>query len=166
VAGTLTFQPGETAKTIQVAVAGDLLNEARETFFLNLSEAVNAGLPDNQAVAAIIDNDAKPRLTIDDVQVQENAGVAVFTIRLAAVSGQVVQVNFMTSNRTARTPGDYTAVTNTITFQPGETTKTVEVPIIDDATAEGIETFFAKLSNPRNAILGDALGIGTIPDDD
>ena len=40
--GTLTFTPGQIAKTVTVPVNGDLLDEANETYFLNLSGAVDA----------------------------------------------------------------------------------------------------------------------------
>jgi Ca2+-binding RTX toxin-like protein len=55
--GTLTFLPGATAKTVKVAVRGDLLNEANETFFLNLRSPVNAAFADRTGRAIIVDND-------------------------------------------------------------------------------------------------------------
>jgi hypothetical protein len=63
-AGTLTFAAGETTKTITVQVKGDRIDEADETFFVNLSGATNAAIADSQAVGTIIDNDAAPTLVI------------------------------------------------------------------------------------------------------
>nr|MDZ8001586.1 Calx-beta domain-containing protein [Aulosira sp. DedVER01a] len=55
--GTLTFNPGDTSKTLNVAVTGDLTAEVYETFFVNLSNAANATIADNQAVGTITNDD-------------------------------------------------------------------------------------------------------------
>ena len=52
----LTFEPGEVKKTIDVQVTGDTDIEADETFFVNLSNAINANITDAQGVGTI-DND-------------------------------------------------------------------------------------------------------------
>ena len=49
-APSLTFQPGETNKTFGIVVIGERLNEADETFFVNLSNATNAVIPGTGAV--------------------------------------------------------------------------------------------------------------------
>ena len=59
-AGTLTFAPGETTKTVTVAVNGDTLDEADETFTVNLSAATNATIADGQGVGTITDDDPTP----------------------------------------------------------------------------------------------------------
>jgi hypothetical protein len=56
--GTLTFLPGQTAKTVTVAVAGDLAVEGHETFFVNLGSPSNATIADGQGVGTIINDDA------------------------------------------------------------------------------------------------------------
>lgn len=56
--GTLTFSAGQTSKTITVLVNGDTTNEAPENFFVNLSNAVNAWLSDNQGMGTIMNDDA------------------------------------------------------------------------------------------------------------
>ena len=58
-AGTLTFAPGETSKPITIAVKGDQQAEANETFFVNLSGAVNADIGDGQGVGTILNDDAR-----------------------------------------------------------------------------------------------------------
>ena len=40
---TVTFAPNETIKAVNVSVKGDIASEANETFFVNLSNATNAG---------------------------------------------------------------------------------------------------------------------------
>ena len=167
---TLTFNPGETSKTVTVVVNGDTLVEPDETFFVNLSNPTNATLADSQGQGTITDNDPAPSLSINDVTVTEgNSGSvnADFTLSLSAASGQTVTVNYATADGSATAPGDYTASSSsTLTFNPGETSKTVTVVVNGDTLVEPDETFFVNLSNPTNATLADSQGQGTITDDD
>jgi len=71
VAGTLTFAPGQTQKTITVAVLGDTLEEPNETFFVKLTAATNATIARGQGVGTITDNDPTPSLAINNVTVTE-----------------------------------------------------------------------------------------------
>jgi hypothetical protein len=164
--GTLTFAAGETTKTISVSVNGDGADEPNETFNLNLGGAVNATISDNQGIATIVDDDG-PGISINDVSVGEGSGPAVFTVSLGAPSAQQVTVNYATANGTAVATDDYAAVpATTLTFAPGETTKTVSVTIANDGADELNETFTVNLSGAVNASISDAQGIATIVDDD
>ena len=64
------------------------------------------------------------------------------------------------------TTSDYTSVSGTLTFAPGELTKTINVPVLGDVVTESNETFFVNLSSPTNATLADGQGQGTITNDD
>jgi hypothetical protein len=55
--GTLTFAPGQTSMTVSIAIKGDTLVEADETFYLNLLNAVNAMIADAQSVGTILNDD-------------------------------------------------------------------------------------------------------------
>ena len=68
---TITFAPGQLARTVTVTVAGDLLDEFDESFTLNLSSSVNATISDGLGLGTITDNDALPILSVDDVTVTE-----------------------------------------------------------------------------------------------
>ncbi|MCL4297229.1 MAG: DNRLRE domain-containing protein [Anaerolineae bacterium] len=167
--GTLTFAPGVTSQPVTVLVQGDLLDEPDETFFVNLSGAVNATIADNQGLGAITDDDAAPSLSINDVTVTEgNAGTvnAVFTVSLSAASAQTITVNFASANNTATAPADYTPVSGTLTFIPGITSQSVTVLVQGDTLDELDETFFVNLSGAVNATIADGQGLGTITDDD
>jgi hypothetical protein len=65
-----------------------------------------------------------------------------------------VTVNYATADGTATAGSDYTSTSGTLTFNPGVTSQTINVPIIDDAAVEGNEWFTVTLSSPVNAILG------------
>lgn len=166
--GTLTFNPGETSKTIAVAVKGDLLNEANETFFLNLSGATNALIANNQGLGTILDDDAT--LSISNANIVEgNSGrrTVVFTVNLSKAIAQAITVNYATANGTSAVLGnDYLATSGSLTFNAGETSKTISVEVVGDTINEIDETFFVNLSNATNAAISRGQGIGTIQDDD
>ena len=172
VASSLTGQtipPGSSTYTFTVLVNGDTLNEPSETFFVNMTNVINAVVVDGQGVGTIVNDDPLPSLSINDVTVVEgNAGTvnAVFTVTLSAASGQTVSVNYATADGTATQPADYTNTSGTLTFTPGQTTQTITVPVIVETIPEANETFFVNLSGATNATIADNQGVGTITNDD
>ena len=110
-----------------------------------------------------------PSLSINDVSVGEGNGGstnAVFNVTLSTSASQTISVNYSTADATAVAGADYTATAGAITFAPGETAKTVAVPVVGETAFEGTETFALNLSNPSLANVGDGSGIGTIVNDD
>ncbi|MBN2148264.1 MAG: hypothetical protein JW726_12805, partial [Anaerolineales bacterium] len=91
---------------------------------------------------------------------------AVFTITLAAESATTVTVTWTTTDGTALVGEDYLRNYDTLVFVPGEITKTVPVAVPGDDDIEEDEIFYVILSNPVNAVLDDAQGVGTILTDD
>jgi hypothetical protein len=89
-----------------------------------------------------------------------------FTVTLSSASSQTVTVNYATANGTATAGSDYTTTSGTLSFSPGQTSHTVSVTTLGDFTPEANETFFVNLSNPTNATIADAQGLGTIQDND
>lgn len=167
--GTLTFTPGETNKMINVNVIGDLVAEPDESFQVNLSNGVGALLTDASGLGTIIDDEAAPAVSVNDASVQEgNGGSAnlVFTVTLSHPGSSVATVGYETANATATAPSDYSATSGTLTFNPGETSKTVTVSVTGDSVDEADETLHLMLLSPSNAALADAQGLGTIVDDD
>ena len=115
------------------------------------------------------DQHPSPAISISDITVSEgNSGtVSVnFQITLSAPISQPVTVTFTTGNGTAAAGTDYVSTSGTVTFNPGETSKTIAVLLNGDTVVEGNETFFVELTNATNGIITDAQGIGTIVDDD
>jgi len=166
---TLTFNPGDVSKTVTVEIAGDLIDEANETLYLNLSNSTNATIADTQGLGTITDNDPLPGLSVNDVTVTEgNSGTddAVFTVTLSAVSGKTVTVDYTTANNTAASGSDYTSISNTLTFNPGVTAQQITVTVNGDVLDEEDETYYINLSGASNANISDTQGIGTITDDD
>ncbi len=108
--------------------------------------------------------------SVNDVSIVEgNSGStnAVFTVTLSGPSIGGQSVTFTTSDGTATAGSDYTAITQVLTFNAGETSQTVNVPIAGDSANEPDETFNVTLSAPTNGlVLGDGAGVGTILNDD
>src|SRR4029077_1012456 len=106
--------------------------------------------------------------TSDRTVTEGNTGVtsATFTVTLSAAYDVPVTVNYSTANGTATAGSDYQAASGTLTFTPGEISKTVTVQVIGDRLAEANETFGVNLSAPTNATIADGTGAGTIMDDE
>jgi hypothetical protein len=169
--GTLTLAPNSASATITVSVLADALKEPNENFLVNLSNPGGGqdGTPtiaDNQGNATITDDDVIPDISINAVTVTEGGGSAVFTVTLSSITGQPVTVDFATVDDSAVAPGDFTALSGTLTFAAGETSNTLTVIVNDDGNHEGSESFQLTLSNPANANLPVPSAQGTINDND
>lgn len=164
--GTLTFNPGDPlTQSITVLVNGDRLHESNETFAVNLGGG-------GYAIGTIIDDDPLINISISDVSKKEGkksqTTLYTFTVTLSAASDQPVTMSYRTVNGTATTgDGDYTAKTGTLTFAPGETTKTITIEVKGDSKKESNETFYLDLfGQSSNALFTKNRGIGTILNDD
>jgi hypothetical protein len=168
---TLTIPAGSTSGTVTVQVHGDTTVEATENFFLKLDSPTNATIADNSGTGTIINDDSTslPKLSISGFGAAEgNSGSKTFTFKvtLNQISGNTVTVKYATSNGTASSGSDYASKSGTVTFNPGETVKTVSVTVFGDHLHEADETFFVKLSNAVNATISVGTGKGTIKNDD
>lgn len=171
--GTLTFTPGQTSKNVSITINGDTTLEANETFFVQLYDPqlwLGVTLSDRWGQVTILNDDAGtlPTVSIADAPpVNESAGPAVFTVTMSAASTSSVTVSYATAYGSA-TPGvDYTAQDSSVTFAPGETSKPISVPIIDDPNWEPDESFFMQIYNLQGpATLGTHWGMATIVNDD
>lgn len=167
--GTLTIPAGQTSGTITVPVTGDRVVEPNETFFVNLSSPTYGVIADGTGIGTIVDDE--PRISVNSVSVKEgNSGMKVmtFTVTLSAAYDQAVTVNYATHDGTATVAdGDYVAISGTLTFAPGQTTRTFTVVIKGDKKKEADESFYVLLSGAStNALIDNAYGWGTILDDD
>lgn len=106
-------------------------------------------------------------LSINDILAAEppdGSSNAVFTVSLSEVSAQTVTVAYATVDETATHGLDYQQTTGTLTFNPGETNKTITVVLLEDAASEGAESFSVSLSSPVNATIDRGAGRCVIND--
>jgi probable HAF family extracellular repeat protein len=170
VSGTLSFAPGEMSQAITVAVIGDRLAEPNETFVLNLNSPTNAAIVDSQGVGTIVDDE--PRISISDVAKFEGrkgkTTLLTFTVILSAAYDQPVTMSYRTLNGTAKSSdNDYVAKAGTLTFAPGQTTKTITIQVKGDSKREANETFYLDLFGlSSNALFTKNRGLGTILNED
>ncbi|CCI09447.1 beta strand repeat-containing protein [Microcystis aeruginosa] len=165
----LTFNVGETSKTITVAVNGDTKVENNETFFLNLSNLQangrNVTITDNQGQGTINDDDSTvtSQLSINDITVVEGQNSnAILTVTVNNPSTQPISVNYTTAPINATANVDYTSKTGTITIAPNTVTATISIPILNDNLNEPDEAFTVTLSNAVNATINPDEAIGQV----
>jgi hypothetical protein len=165
----LTMAPGQVSQNVAVAIRGDNKFEPAEEFFVDLSGAVNATIADGRGVVVIRNDDPVPTISIQNAAVVEgNAGTTTARLRvtLSNPTSNVVSVRFATANGSAVAPSDYASNSGTLTLAPGATSGTIAVAVNGDTVREPNEIANVVLSSPVNAILGNAVGVLTITNDD
>ncbi|MET0554302.1 MAG: Calx-beta domain-containing protein [Vicinamibacteria bacterium] len=166
IAGTVTFAPGTSERTLQTPVAVDGLEEGDETFRLSIGPVAGASVPAGHADVTIVDT---PTIVADDAATPEGntgASPAGLAVRLSHPSAQPVTVAYATGGGTAIAGVDYTAAAGTLTFAPGTATLPVPANVLGDTAIEPDETFGLSLSSPTGASLVDASADAVIQDDD
>ncbi len=116
--------------------------------------------------AGLIPAAAKVSLSVQDLVVPENVGTANVRVTLNSASSQTVTVNYATKPGTALPGKDYRGRVGTLTFKPGQTSKIVPVPILNDKVPEPTERFTIKIYTPVNANIADNVGAVNITDGD
>jgi len=171
-AGTLTFSPGQTSKTISVPIAAlKSAGLANQTFSLGLTSAVNGKIGRAAATATIVDvvplPPVVPTVSVGNVTVQVGTAAtqAVFTVTLSAATTNTVTMTYGTADGTAKAGIGYTRTAGTLTFSPGQTSKTISVPIAALKSA-GLanQTFSLGLTNGVNGKIAVASATATVVD--
>jgi hypothetical protein len=100
--------------------------------------------------------------------VAEDAGSASLAVELSGAAVLPVTVDYAASGGTASGGGvDYDLAAGSLTFNPGQTSRTIDVTLVDDTLVEPDETVIVALSNAQNASLGAVISTTlTIQDDD
>ena len=155
--GDLTFQPGETAKVIAIATRDDGRIAGNKTFKVVLSSpkggaALNS--PNTATVTVVNGQPGRFQFSTSTAVVNEGQIVTLIVNRTRGSDG-LVTVRYATSNSTAKAGVNYVAASGTLTFQPGETVKTIAVKTIDDRRIARTKTFRVTLRGPtKRATLG------------
>ena len=148
-------------------VAAELDRDRERTSHCSASDAIctSDGRPLSNASAATVAGPAG--LSVADAEAEENTDPTIdFTVTLDRAASGTVTVDYATADASATAGADYTAASGTLSFQPGERTKTVEVALLDDTHDEGEETLTLSLSNAAGAVITDGEATGTIENHD
>ena len=169
VSTTLSFAAGEVTKFVDIPILPDALIEGDETIVLMLS---NPSAPatlgaQKTAVLTIRDSLAGLQFSASTYTVSEGTASATITVARTGPLDGTATVSYSTSDGTATGGADYTPTSGTLTFKPGNTTKTFTVPILNDTVVDGPETVLLLLSNFSGAGPGPfSSAVLTITDND
>ena len=106
-------------------------------------------------------------VAVADARAREGSDETIdFAVTLSRAAAAPVAVAYATADGSATAGSDYTARKGELTFDPGETAKTVSVPVLDDAHDEGAETLTLRLSAASGAVIADGVATGTIENTD
>jgi hypothetical protein len=166
--GTLNFAAGTNSLTIVVPITDDVVLESNETFRVVLTNATGATLlATSNAVVTILENDSTLAFTTNAVEVAESLSSVTLTVVRVGGTNSSETVDFVSAAGTATDGADYTGTNGTLSFGPGIRTRTITVPLANDSSVEGNETFTLSLTNITNGFLGSVSNVTvTVLDND
>jgi len=175
--GTVTFPPNTTAQTIPVSVKGDNVVEPHEYLIVKLSNAVNGVIGNFPGLGAVVIENDDALIVPGTGSVFEGADGQVdldVSVTLAQPTVNTVSVQWTTlfaegaAGDQADEESDYSPTSGSVTFNPGETAKTVTIPVNGDLDEEADEYVIVSFHTPTNAKIGGVFGLttGTILNDD
>lgn len=171
--GTLTFTPGVTSQNISFTTTNDAIDEDDETLVVTLSVPTNATFAANTThTYTILNDDIPPNVQFTQAtsaSANEATSISTVDVVLSSVSGKTISVLVTDASGSATSGSDYTALGSpiTLTFSPGQTAKTINIPVLQDLLAEGDETVVLGLGSYSNVTAGtNTTHTFTITDDD
>ena len=158
---TITVPGGDLSQPFGITIVDDSVNESDETIDIGWHKSVNSEVTPATInfTGTITDNDTPlPELSFPSstVAVDEEDGPAQVRVTLTPASTGTVTVDYATRDSAtgrAREGDDYTATSGTLSFAPGETSKTITIAILSDDIYEGLEAFLVGISNPSGATI-------------
>jgi len=168
----MTIAAGQTVAVIPVTIRNDNLNEPAESFygrFYNVSGA-QTGTSEATITIAASDNDdpngGTPNLSIAPRQVPETIGIASLSVTLDSATSETVRIEYATQADSARAGSDFHGKYGVLVFQPGETSKTIDIRILNDTAKETTESLNVRMFRPVRARLAQNTARLTIQDND
>ena len=167
VRGTLDFAAGQTSKTVTVPVNASTVASTDKLFYFEISVASGPATVERSSSQGLIVN-ANPNSYVSvagDVSVikgDSGTADAVFTVQLSPAQTQSVSVDYYTQNGSATEPDYYQQTDGTLVFAPGQTSKTVSVPIDSDTFVQPTSYFYLSLNNPVGTTVVGQSGVGYI----
>lgn len=155
---------GKSNFLVKVGTLNDMVSETDERFSLGARTAIDAGYTSGDIIIRDVAPAVVPLVTLSAStdSVGEGSGSVIYTVRLSAPASKAVTIGYGAKSRTATLGADFTVINQPsnlpqLVFAPGETQKSFQVNILDDATYEGNETFEVYLSS-----VSDGAQLGTV----
>src|SRR4051794_1924245 len=147
-AGSLVFAPGEHRKTLLIAIPPPTNSIAVDLLSVSLTVASGGATLRQDHVAISLVPATLVHIRASAVSVSENGGSAKVTVSYVppVPANQGVTLNYQTVDGSAAAGSDYTAVHGSITLSTAQPQQTIDIPITDDAAAEGDESFTLSLT--------------------
>jgi gliding motility-associated-like protein len=150
---TITIPAGLLDGNILIIAQPDLIYEGTETIITDITTVTNASEDGTQQVLVTITDDNTPplvTLSVDQNIIPENAGAAIITATLDAISSKDVTIYFGYTGTATGSNTDYTVAATSITIPAGSTTGTVIITALQDNILEGDETVIADIDSVAN----------------
>ena len=155
--GPVVIKAGTKSATVPVQIAANGVNEDDKTVVVSMGVPTH-GVQGKTATSTvtIVDTDPVPAVSFVSASSsgEEKSGPARFEVKLSAASGKPVWVEYGVKGGTAVLGKDYALPAGVLSFEPGETTKTLAVDIKDHGIYDDDKTLEITLKNPKNAVLG------------
>jgi CSLREA domain-containing protein len=167
--GTLQWNDMEGgSKSFTITIIGDTVIEGDETIQVSLAAGVGSpAIGNSPATAVITDDDYRFEiLDASPLSISEGAGNAAVQVRRVGSTVGAASLGYATADGTAVAGSDYTATMSppALSWNAGEGgTKTLNVPVTDDAVDEMNESFTVALNSPSNNASGEATPVAGSP---
>jgi hypothetical protein len=156
----VNFAASETSKTVNIPITDRAGFQGNRSFSVGI--ALGSGtatiVAPTTAAVSIVENDPQPptiALSAATFSISENGGNAMVTLNRTGLATGAVSVELVTTEGTALSSTDFTSVSTTVNLADGETTKTVNIPVVDRVGFQGDRTFSVAISAPAGgAVLG------------
>ena len=161
----ITIPAGSPSTTISVPITDDLEIEADETFTLSVQSLDAGQVADfsDSGTQTILDNDSLPDVTIDDLAVYEDVGLAPILVNLSNLSNQDITLALSTIDGSASDSADYAGGSSImVTIQAGSLSSTAEILIMNDGEDEACEAFEVTVTPIDPSQVGDTSDTATV----
>jgi hypothetical protein len=175
--GPYTFSGGAALASVGLtlnadgSITGTPTNASTITFAVTAQDSRGFTGTNAAINLTVLANPSATSISINSIaQPEGNTGTNTtfrFTVTRTGDTSVTSTVDYQTQDQTATVAdNDYIAASGTLTFNPGETIKFIDITVIGDDKVESSELFYVNLSNPTNAVIGAATGSGLIENDD
>jgi len=156
--GSLTFEPGETYKLVEVAILDDSLIEDDKYFALGLETITpNAKIGTvNRYLFQILDDDVPVMyFSMTDTTIREDSAIVYMPLSISKPLTDSVEISMETLDRTAIADSDYVRFVSSVTLLPNQTKSFIPIQIINNDYNQGRRSFVLRIGRiSRNVRIG------------